>query len=116
MLCLTSMTTNSGCDADPLVSDNEARDLIQRDAKTMHLAFRGLLTSRHYLHSDMDGGNLRGTKYKSRRNGNSRSAYILVAYVWGDVFGLFLMGPAVATMRFFNTLNRIEIKLNEEMY
>ena len=49
MLCLTSMTTNSGCDADPLVSDNEARDLIQRDAKTMHLAFRGLLTSRHYV-------------------------------------------------------------------
>ena len=33
----------------PLVSDNEARDLIQRDVKTMHLAFRGLLTSRHYL-------------------------------------------------------------------
>ena len=33
-----------------------------------------------------------------------------------NVFGLLLMGPAVATMRFFNTLNRIEIKLNEEMY
>ena len=33
-----------------------------------------------------------------------------------NVFGLLLMGPAVATMRFSNTLNRIEIKLNEEMY
>ena len=30
-----------------------------------------------------------------------------------NVFGLFLMGPAVATMRFFDTLNKIERKLNE---
>ena len=33
-----------------------------------------------------------------------------------NVFGLLLMGPAVATKRFFSTLNRIEIKFNEEMY
>ncbi|MCR5136690.1 MAG: hypothetical protein K6C12_06285 [Oscillospiraceae bacterium] len=30
-----------------------------------------------------------------------------------NVFGLLLMGPAVATMRFFDTLNRVEKKLNE---
>ena len=29
-----------------------------------------------------------------------------------NVFGLFLMGPAVATHRFFDTLNRIERELN----
>lgn len=33
-----------------------------------------------------------------------------------NVFGLLLMGPAVATKRFFSTLNRIEIKFNEEIY
>lgn len=31
-----------------------------------------------------------------------------------NTFGLLLMGPAVATMRFFNTLNKEEKKLNEE--
>jgi hypothetical protein len=45
--CLTSMRTSSGCDTDPLVSGNEAIGLLQRDAKTLHLAFRGPLTSRH---------------------------------------------------------------------
>ena len=30
-----------------------------------------------------------------------------------NVFGLPLMGPAVATQRFFDTLNRVERKLNE---
>ena len=30
-----------------------------------------------------------------------------------NIFGLPLMGPAVATQRFFDTLNRIESKLNE---
>ena len=29
-----------------------------------------------------------------------------------NVFGLLLMGPAVATMRFFNTLNKVEKELN----
>ena len=29
-----------------------------------------------------------------------------------NIFGLLLMGPAVATMRFFDTLNRVESKLN----
>ena len=53
MLCLTSMRTNSGRDSDTLVFGNEARGLIQRDAKTMHLAFRGLLTSRHYIAGDI---------------------------------------------------------------
>lgn len=38
MLCLTSMRTNSGRDADLWVGDNETKCLIQRDAKTMHLA------------------------------------------------------------------------------
>ena len=32
-------------------------------------------------------------------------------FCW-NVFGLFLMGPAVATHRFFGTLNKIEKKLN----
>ena len=31
-----------------------------------------------------------------------------------NVFGLVLMGPAIATMRFFDTLNKVEKKLNEE--
>ena len=31
-----------------------------------------------------------------------------------NVFGLPLMGPAVATQRFFDTLNRVERKLNEQ--
>lgn len=31
-----------------------------------------------------------------------------------NVFGLILMGPAVATYRFFQTLNKVEIRLNEE--
>jgi len=30
-----------------------------------------------------------------------------------NVFGLLLMGPAVATQRFFDTLNKIEAKLDE---
>lgn len=30
-----------------------------------------------------------------------------------NIFGLLLMGPAVATHRFFDTLNKIEINLNE---
>ena len=30
-----------------------------------------------------------------------------------NIFGLPLMGPAVATGRFFDTLNKIESKLNE---
>ena len=30
-------------------------------------------------------------------------------------FGLLLMGPAVATMRFFDTLNKVESKLNKQM-
>ncbi len=29
-----------------------------------------------------------------------------------NVFGLFLMGPAVATQRFFDTLNKVETELN----
>ena len=33
-----------------------------------------------------------------------------------NVFGLPLMGPAVATQRFFDTLNRVERKLNERFY
>ena len=33
-----------------------------------------------------------------------------------NVFGLVLMGPAVATKRFFGTLNRIEKKLNQQEY
>jgi hypothetical protein len=32
----------------------------------------------------------------------------------GNTFGVFLMGPAVATWRFFDTLNKIEQKLNHE--
>ena len=32
-----------------------------------------------------------------------------------NIFGLLLMGPAVATMRFFDTLNRVESKLNEQI-
>ena len=31
-----------------------------------------------------------------------------------NTFGVFLMGPAVATWRFFDTLNKIEQKLNHE--
>ena len=31
-----------------------------------------------------------------------------------NVFGLLLMGPAVATMRFFDTLNRVEDRMNED--
>lgn len=38
LLCLTSKRTNLGRDADPLVSDNEATGLIQRDAKNLCLA------------------------------------------------------------------------------
>ena len=30
-----------------------------------------------------------------------------------NTFGLLLMGPAIATARFFDTLNRVEMKLNE---
>ena len=30
-----------------------------------------------------------------------------------NVFGLLLFGPMVATERFFDTLNRVEIRLNE---
>lgn len=33
-----------------------------------------------------------------------------------NLFGLPLMGPAVATQRFFDTLNRVERKLNERFY
>ena len=33
-----------------------------------------------------------------------------------NVFGLILMGPAVATERFFRTLNQIEKKLNRQEY
>ena len=29
-----------------------------------------------------------------------------------NIFGLFLMGPAIATLRFFDTLNKVEIELN----
>jgi hypothetical protein len=32
-----------------------------------------------------------------------------------NIFGLLLMGPAVATMRFFDTLNRVESKLNVQI-
>ena len=36
-------------------------------------------------------------------------------YMFGwNVFGLLLLGPAVATHRFFGTLNRVEKRLNEE--
>ncbi|MBQ6500884.1 MAG: hypothetical protein IJI87_05795 [Mogibacterium sp.] len=31
-----------------------------------------------------------------------------------NVFGLLLMGPAVATHRFFDTLNKVEIELNRQ--
>jgi len=31
-----------------------------------------------------------------------------------NTFGVFLMGPAVATWRFFDTLNKIEQKLNHD--
>jgi len=31
-----------------------------------------------------------------------------------NTFGLILMGPAVATSRFFDTLNRIETRMNED--
>ena len=30
-----------------------------------------------------------------------------------NVFGILLLGPAIATKRFFDTLNKIESKLNE---
>lgn len=30
-----------------------------------------------------------------------------------NIFGILLMGPAVATWRFFDTLNKVERKLNE---
>lgn len=30
-----------------------------------------------------------------------------------NTFGLVLMGPAVATHRFFNTLNKVEVELNQ---
>ena len=43
------MRTNSGRDADPFASGNKAIGLIWRDAKSLHLAFRGHLTSRHYI-------------------------------------------------------------------
>ena len=33
-----------------------------------------------------------------------------------NIFGLLLMGPAVATMRFFDTLNRVESKLNVQFF
>jgi hypothetical protein len=33
-----------------------------------------------------------------------------------NVFGLILMGPAVATKRFFKTLNQIEKKVNQQEY
>ena len=33
-----------------------------------------------------------------------------------NIFGLLLMGPAVATMRFFDTLNRVESKLNVQIF
>jgi hypothetical protein len=33
-----------------------------------------------------------------------------------NVFGLILMGPAVATKRFFTTLNQIEKKVNQQEY
>ena len=33
-----------------------------------------------------------------------------------NVFGLPLMGPAVATHRFFDTLNKIESRMNETSY
>ena len=32
-----------------------------------------------------------------------------------NTFGLLLMGPAVATMRFFDTLNRVEIEMNRRV-
>ena len=32
-----------------------------------------------------------------------------------NIFGLLLMGPAVATHRFFDTLNRVERKMNQTM-
>ena len=32
-----------------------------------------------------------------------------------NIFGLLLMGPAVATYRFFDTLNRVERKMNQTM-
>ncbi len=31
-----------------------------------------------------------------------------------NTFGLLLMGPAVATMRFFDTLNKVEIEMNRQ--
>ena len=33
-----------------------------------------------------------------------------------NIFGLILMGPAVATYRFFDTLNKIEKKLNDNNF
>ena len=33
-----------------------------------------------------------------------------------NTFGILLFGPAVATHRFFDTLNKIEIKLNDSSY
>ena len=32
-----------------------------------------------------------------------------------NIFGLLLMGPAVATQRFFDTLNKIESRMNETL-
>ncbi|MBR5108846.1 MAG: hypothetical protein IK099_01525, partial [Clostridia bacterium] len=41
------------------------------------------------------------------------AAYTSWWHMFGwNIFGLLLMGPAVATMRFFDTLNRVESKLN----
>ncbi len=34
-------------------------------------------------------------------------------FCW-NTLGLFACGPAIATLRFFDTLNRVEIKLNEK--
>ena len=47
---------------------------------------------------------------------NISGPYISWWHMFGwNIFGLPLMGPAVATHRFFNTLNRVEDELNRRM-
>ncbi len=42
-----------------------------------------------------------------------RGPYTSYRHMFGwNVFGLLLFGPAVATQRFFDTLNKVEIELN----
>ena len=54
---------------------------------------------------------LKGIAIKMSIGGPRRSWWHMFGW---NTFGLLLMGPAVATGRFFSTLNKIEQKLNHE--